>query len=218
MRKWIYLAGATLAALCLLQLAPPSVREEARSLAARLSLPFRIARLYAAAPDRELAMPVDGVRVGGISNTWGAARSGGRSHEGQDIFAKRGTEVRSATAGYVARVGEDDLGGNVVFVAGSGGRRYYYAHLDRHADGLQAGDEVTIDTIIGYVGTTGNAAGTPPHLHFGVYTNDSAVDPLPLLIDREQSSQTPSSARAANVAPRAKVGETDSSSRRSGGR
>ena len=218
MRKLVYLVVAVLFVLLLLQFAPPNVRDEARSIVDRLSLPFRVARLYAAAPDRGLAMPVDGVRVGEVTNTWGAARSGGRQHEGQDIFAERGTEVRSATAGYVVRIGENDLGGNVVFIVGAGGRRYYYAHLDRHATNLKAGDEVTTDTIVGYVGTTGNAAGTPPHLHFGVYTNDGAIDPFPLLIDREQSSQTPSSRRVAGVASRAKVGETDSSSRKSSGR
>lgn len=214
MRKSIYLVAATLFIILSLRLAPPSVREEARVLAARVSLPFRVARLYAAAPDRGLAMPVDGVRVGEISNTWGAARSGGRRHEGQDIFAERGAEVRSATAGYVARVGEDDLGGNVVFVVGAGGRRYYYAHLDRHAPGLEAGDEVTTDTVIGYVGTTGNAAGAPPHLHFGVYADGGVIDPLPLLIDRESISAAAPPRLAPKLAARGKVSQTAASSRR----
>ncbi|MGH9942242.1 MAG: M23 family metallopeptidase, partial [Pyrinomonadaceae bacterium] len=61
--------------------------------------------------------------------------------------------------------------------------------LDAYADGLAAGDYVTPDTVLGYVGTTGNAAGTPPHLHFGVYAPGGAVDPLPLLADRDQAGQ-----------------------------
>ena len=129
-------------------------------------------------------MPVKGVTKGQIADTWGAARSAGRSHSGQDIFAKRGTPVYSATEGVVLRVGEGNLGGKVVFIYGAGGRRYYYAHLDDFAPDLAAGDVVTTDTLLGYVGSTGNAKGTPPHLHFGVYAAGGAIDPLPLLADR----------------------------------
>ena len=66
----------------------------------------------------------------------------------------------------------------------SGGRTYYYAHLDRYANGIAVGDWVTTRTVLGYVGTTGNAQGTPPHLHFGIYTLTGAINPLPLLRDR----------------------------------
>lgn len=151
----------------------------------RLTLPFKVARLYAKEPDRALVMPVEGVRVGGIGDSWHAPRSGERRHEGQDIFAERGTVIRSATEGYVARMGENSLGGNTVFITGAGGRTYYYAHLDAYVPALMTGDHVTPETVIGYVGTTGNAKGTPPHLHFGVYTAAGAVDPLPLLVDRD---------------------------------
>lgn len=154
------------------------------AVARRVSMPLKVAMLYAKEPDAELPVPVEGIRAGQIKNTWGAPRSGGRQHEGQDIFARRGTAVRSATEGYVARVGENNLGGNTVFVVGAGGRGYYYAHLDSYAEGLAVGDYVTPATVLGYVGTTGNAAGTPPHLHFGVYAAGGAVNPLPLLRDR----------------------------------
>ncbi|HYO98714.1 MAG TPA: M23 family metallopeptidase [Pyrinomonadaceae bacterium] len=150
------------------------------------TLPFKVALLSAKEADRELAVPVDGVSVKRISNSWHASRSGGRLHEGQDIFAARGTVVRSATEGYVVRLGENSLGGNTIFVAGAGGRSYYYAHLDSYAPGLAVGDYVTPETVLGYVGTTGNAAGTSPHLHFGVYAAGGAVDPLPLLTDRPE--------------------------------
>lgn len=149
-----------------------------------VSLPFKVARLYAQEPERELPVPVRGVRVGQISNTWHAPRSGNRLHEGQDIFARRGTEIYSSTEGYVVRVGESPLGGKTVYVLGAGGRGYYYAHMDAYAEGLAAGNFVTRDTVLGYVGTTGNARGTPPHLHFGVYTHGGAVNPLPLLTNR----------------------------------
>ena len=148
------------------------------------ALPFKVALLAAREHDRELAMPVDGVRVKQVGDSWHAPRPGGRLHEGQDIFAGRGTAVRSATEGYVVRVGESPLGGNTVWVAGAGGRSYYYAHLDSFAPGLAAGDYVTAGSVLGYVGTTGNAAGGAPHLHFGVYTPGGVINPLPLLADR----------------------------------
>jgi murein DD-endopeptidase MepM/ murein hydrolase activator NlpD len=147
----------------------------------RVALPFRLAALAVKAPDESLRMPVEGVSAERVTDTWHAPRSGGRKHEGQDIFAKRGTPVRPATEGYVVRVGENNLGGKVVFIVGAGGRTYYYAHFDSHAEGIEVGDYVTPRDVIGYVGTSGNAAGTPPHLHFGVYAGGGAINPLPLL-------------------------------------
>lgn len=144
----------------------------------------KMAWLFSAAPDERIAMPVKGVRIKQVADTWGAARSEGRRHSGQDIFAKRGTPVYSATSGYVLRVGEGNLGGKSVFVLGAGGRRYYYAHLDDFAADLKAGDFVTTSSLLGYVGNTGNAVNTPPHLHFGVYGTGSAINPLTLLTDR----------------------------------
>ena len=149
-----------------------------------LSRYSQLALLSFKAPDEKLLMPVKGVTRRQIADTFGAARSEGRRHSGQDIFAKRGTPVFSATDGVVLRVGENDLGGKVVFVYGAGGRRYYYAHLDDFAPGLKAGDAVTTGTVLGSVGSTGNARGTPPHLHFGVYGAGGAIDPLPLITDR----------------------------------
>ena len=154
------------------------------------TLPFKVALLAAREPDRELAIPVDGVRVKQVGDSWHAPRSGGRLHEGQDIFAKRGTVVRSATEGYVVRVGESPLGGKTVWVAGAGGRSYYYAHLDSFGPGLAAGDYVTAESALGFVGTTGNAAGGAPHLHFGVHTPGGVIDPLPLLSDRESPKRS----------------------------
>lgn len=147
--------------------------------------PVQLLLMGAKPADRELRTPVRGVRAAQVKDTWHAPRGEGRRHEGQDIFARRGTEVLSATEGYVVRVGENALGGRTVFVLGPGGRTYYYAHLDSYAPGLQVGDYVTTDTLLGRVGDTGNAKGTPTHLHFGVYTGAGAINPLPLLADRE---------------------------------
>jgi murein DD-endopeptidase MepM/ murein hydrolase activator NlpD len=136
-------------------------------------------------------MPVQGVEARYIANTYMALRGGGRRHEGQDIFARRGTPVYSATEGYVLRIDYGPLGGLQLYVLGAGGRRYYYAHLDRLAPNLKEGQKLTTRTLLGYVGNSGIAASnTPTHLHFGVYVGSRLgcdyrpLNPLPLLKDR----------------------------------
>ncbi|MCU1327020.1 MAG: Peptidase [Bryobacterales bacterium] len=147
-------------------------------------LPFRVSALLATPPDTSIGIPVARVRRRQIAETWHAPRGQKRQHEGQDIFAASGTPVYSATNGIVVRVGGAGIGGNAVSVLGAGGVVYYYAHLSRFAEGLHAGEEVTPESMIGYVGNTGNARTTPPHLHFGVYSRTGAINPLPLLVDR----------------------------------
>src|SRR5690242_13738348 len=143
-----------------------------------------VVRLYTQQPDTKLAMPLEDVSKRAIADTWQAPRGTSRRHEGQDIFAPRGTPILSATRGIIFKIGENTLGGQTVSVIGPGGRIYYYAHLDSYTPGIQVGDPVTTRTVLGYVGTTGNAQGTPPHLHFGVYTTTGPINPLPLLTDR----------------------------------
>jgi murein DD-endopeptidase MepM/ murein hydrolase activator NlpD len=167
-------------------------------IANKLRFYVQVARLYSQEPDRRLAMPLADVSKRQVADTWGASRGTGRRHEGQDIFAPKGTPVLSATSGFVYNIGENNLGGQTVSVIGAGGRVYYYAHLDKYAPGLEEGDRVTTRTVLGYVGTTGNAQGTPPHLHFGIYTGSGAINPLPLLTDRT----TP---RVTTTAPRRTV-------------
>jgi murein DD-endopeptidase MepM/ murein hydrolase activator NlpD len=137
-----------------------------------------------AAPGADLVVPVEGVDPAALRSSWDEPRSGGRPHRGIDILARRGTPVIAAAPGEVVRVGYDGLGGKVVWVAGAGARLYYYAHLDRFAPGLHPGLEVAAGDPIGRVGTTGNARGGPPHLHFGIYPAGNvfrAIDPAPLL-------------------------------------
>ncbi|TVR91783.1 MAG: M23 family metallopeptidase [Trueperaceae bacterium] len=142
-------------------------------------------------PDALLLMPVEGVRVSQVTDTWQAPRGGGRLHDGQDIFAPVGTPVRSATAGFVYRIDDLSLGGLTVTIIGDGYKRYFYTHFDSVPGDLLEGQRVTTDTVIGFIGTSGNAAGTPPHLHFGVYAGDPwacewrAIDPLPRMVDRD---------------------------------
>ena len=131
-----------------------------------------------------LPVPVDRVRPQQLRDTWNGPRPGGRQHKGIDIFAKRGTPVRSTTRGIVASVGTNQLGGRVVRVFGPDGEWHYYAHLERFAP-IQPGDVINDGTILGYVGDSGNAKGTPPHLHYGIYRmRGGAMNPYPRLAPR----------------------------------
>ena len=122
-----------------------------------------------------------GVTKREIPNSWGFPRSGGRSHQGVDIFAQRGTPVLSATEGIVIRRGNNELGGQVINVLGPGRQVHYYAHLDRYG-GFKPGDYVYPGNLLGYVGNTGNARNTPPHLHYGIYDPvRGAINPWPVL-------------------------------------
>ena len=129
------------------------------------------------------AFPVSGRDERAAQSFWGAARdAGARSHQGVDIFAPRGTPVVAATPGLVTSVGENRLGGNVVWVVEPGRRwAFYYAHLDRQL--VRPGTHVAAGDTLGLVGNTGNARTTPPHLHFGVYRTGrrGAVDPWPFV-------------------------------------
>ena len=154
------------------------------SIAKGVTFYARVVKLYTQTPETKISMPLAQVSRSQIANTWHAARGTDRLHEGQDIFAPKGTPILSATRGLVYKIGENNLGGQTVSVIGAGGRVYYYAHLDAYAQNLTEGDFVTTQTVLGYVGTTGNAQGTPPHLHFGFYTTSGPIDPLPLLADR----------------------------------
>ncbi|AZI43258.1 M23 family metallopeptidase [Deinococcus psychrotolerans] len=124
-----------------------------------------------------LPLPLPGVR---FADTWGGARSEGRRHEGVDIFAPRGTEIVATTEGMVLNVGPDRLGGRTVMILGPSGARHYYAHLERYPN-LKRGDWVKAGAVVGYVGDSGNAKGTPPHLHYGIYQSGGAINPYPLL-------------------------------------
>ncbi|WP_249027651.1 M23 family metallopeptidase [Xanthomonas cucurbitae] len=133
------------------------------------------------APPVSLRVPVQDVRARQIADTFGAPRGRDRTHAGVDIFAPRGTAVLAATRGVVSAIRDRGLGGKQVWVLGPAMERHYYAHLDDWAAGLAVGQVVEPGTPLGTVGTTGNARGTPPHLHYGVYGRNGAYDPLPLL-------------------------------------
>lgn len=140
---------------------------------ARLGIEWRVAPT--------LTLPVQGGARRSIQSYFRAPRDGGRrEHQGVDIFAPRGTPVLAATDGIVTSVGTNRLGGNVVWVLRPMRREsMYYAHLDTQETSV--GRRVKAGDVLGTVGSTGNAAGGPAHLHFGIYTPQGAVDPLPYL-------------------------------------
>ena len=128
-----------------------------------------------------LTFPVAGKDNKAIQSFWGASRDGGRrSHEGLDIFSTRGTPVVAATDGYVSFTGERGLGGKQVWLRnGLFGYSLYYAHLDSIS--AVSGKRVKPGDTLGFVGNTGNARTTAPHLHFGIYARGGAINPLPFV-------------------------------------
>jgi len=157
-----------------------------------------------------LLFPVDGRGNGAIQSFFGVDRDGGRRvHHGIDIFAPRGTPVLAAADGVVRSVSPNNLGGNVVWLNDERrNQSLYYAHLDSHA--VRAGQRVRVGDTLGFVGNTGNARTTAPHLHFGIYRRGRgpidplahvrliAAEPPPILADTARLGQ-PGLTRIANA-------------------
>lgn len=164
-----------LAALVLLTLALSGCRE------ASIRYNTRYMALLQQQMPKVLPIPVDGVQASRLRDTWGYARDGGRRHKGIDIVAPRHTPIRSVTEGVIELKGMRGLGGQIVSVIGPGGYKHYYAHLEDF--GTQAiGDWVGAGEIIGYVGNSGNAAISAPHLHYGIYSpRGQAINPYTYL-------------------------------------
>jgi murein DD-endopeptidase MepM/ murein hydrolase activator NlpD len=142
----------------------------------------RAKALFAPLNGRGLRMPVVGVRPVDISDSWGYPRDGGRrKHRGIDIFAAKGTPIVAVMDGIISYIGDQPKGGHCLWLTTEAGASFYYAHLDRWAAGLYEGMEVKSGDLLGYVGNTGNAVSTPPHLHFAVNENDEVVNPYPIL-------------------------------------
>ncbi|HEY7411743.1 MAG TPA: M23 family metallopeptidase [Vicinamibacteria bacterium] len=139
---------------------------------------------------RDLALPITGLDPERLRSTFGAPRGPRRRHRGIDIPAPRLTPVRAVEPGLVARAGHTGAGGlSLHLVDDEGERCFYYAHLARHAEGMSPGRRVARGEVLGYVGTTGNASGGAPHLHFAIHMRGAgrdacagpAVDPYPVL-------------------------------------
>lgn len=143
------------------------------------------------APGAPLAIPVAGVAPAQLTDTFTQARGTGRSHDAIDIMAARGTPVVAAAEGTVEKLYFSNGGGGITVYVRSPDRRwiYYYAHLDHYAPGLAEGQRVRPGSVIGFVGSTGDASPDGPHLHFAVnfmapgerWWEGTPVNPYPLL-------------------------------------
>lgn len=141
-------------------------------------------------PAGTLIVPVAGVSRAAITDSWGDARSEGRTHKGNDIMAPGGTQVRAAAAGTVERLFESRLGGTTLYQR-SADRRwvFYYAHLAGYAPGIREGERVAAGQLLGFVGDTGDAGPGNYHLHFSLTRTDPGqrwwegedVNPYPYL-------------------------------------
>jgi murein DD-endopeptidase MepM/ murein hydrolase activator NlpD len=148
-----------------------------------------------------LRAPIDGANIEATKGAFLEMR-GDHPHEAIDILAPRNTPIHAVQSGTVARLFLSKAGGITIYEIDPSGRLcYYYAHLERYADGLTDGDHIEQGQVIGYVGTSGNAPPDTPHLHFAVFELDSdqtwwkghAIDPYPLLSSASHAprSETP---------------------------
>lgn len=184
---WAFLAAAALIFNALLQMggsrlperdAPPAAASDPTS--------------PPAAPGRELIVPVARIAPGALSDTWGQARSEGRSHEGVDIPAPLGAPVLAAADGRIVKFFDSERGGVTIYQFDAQERFvFYYAHLNARAQGLSEGDVVRQGDVIGYVGRSGNAP--LAHLHFEIqrltperlWWRAEAMNPYPYLVSGE---------------------------------
>jgi murein DD-endopeptidase MepM/ murein hydrolase activator NlpD len=144
----------------------------------------------AAAPAGKLMVPVDGIAYSQLSDNYDQPRGSERHHEALDIMAPKGTKVFATADGKVAKLFTSKPGGLTVYQFDPTEKyAYYYAHLDRYADGLKEGQDLKRGELVGYVGVTGNSDPNAPHLHFAVFEltpekqwwKGTPVNPYPML-------------------------------------
>lgn len=159
------IAGALLAFA-----APAAAQSAPRMMMATLPTSFeRASTVVERLRSRDLLVPVEGVSARQLRDTYNDARSGGRVHDAIDIHAPRGTPVLATADGVIIKLHQGARGGNSLYQLDDDGRtRYYYAHLDRYAVGINQGVRVAKGQVIGYVGDTGNAQPGDYHLHFAI--------------------------------------------------
>ena len=144
-----------------------------------------------AAPELTIgALPIEGLRASELRDSFDEIRNG-HPHRAIDIMSPLGTPVRSVVDGTIRKLFFSKSGGNTIYEFDEASAYcYYYAHLDHYANGLYEGMHVSPETVIGYVGSTGNASPLAPHLHFAIYQlgpdkrwwKGTPVNPYPMLI------------------------------------
>jgi len=155
---------------------------------------------YDALAERRLTIPVSGTVAAHLADTFTDDRGGGsRVHQAIDIMAPRGTPVVAVEDGKIAKLFDSQAGGITIYQFDpTETYSYYYAHLDRRADGLSEGQAVRRGQVIGYVGSSGNASPEGPHLHFGIFklgpdkawSEGQPINPFPVLGGANQEGHT----------------------------
>lgn len=139
---------------------------------------------------RNLVLPVQGIRPEQLQNTFADSRGGGRVHQAIDIMAPRNTPVLAVEDGKIAKLFTSKQGGLTLYQFDpTETYAYYYAHLERYADGIKEGMVLGRGQVVGYVGTSGNAKPEGPHLHFAIFRltpekrwwDGAPVNPFPVL-------------------------------------
>jgi murein DD-endopeptidase MepM/ murein hydrolase activator NlpD len=145
----------------------------------------------------DLTLPIHGLTARDIHDTFEQGRANGQPHEAVDLLAPRGTRILAVAAGVIQKLFLSKPGGITVYEFDpQGDYCYYYAHLERYAEGLHEGMIVSPGEVIGYVGTSGNAPPNTPHLHFAIFKlgpekhwwQGTAINPYPILIKLAKSS------------------------------
>jgi murein DD-endopeptidase MepM/ murein hydrolase activator NlpD len=164
----------------------PAAHTQAQASAAKVPDPVP------GAQGGKLLVPVAGIKASDLTDTFDQPRGHERRHEALDIMAPAGTRVLAAGDGKVVKLFNSKAGGLTVYQFDTGEKyAYYYAHLDRYADGIKEGSMLKRGDLLGYVGSTGNADPKAPHLHFAVialtpekqWWKGTPVNPFPLLGD-----------------------------------
>ncbi|MGQ0532710.1 MAG: M23 family metallopeptidase [Caulobacteraceae bacterium] len=187
--SWAFLLAGALLVHAII--APEPVRHAAASSPAAITnqTEQKIRRRAAVITPTGLIIPVAGVAAGALSDTWGQARSEGRTHEGIDIMAPIGTPVRAAADGRIVKFFDSVRGGVTIYQFDTSERFvYYYAHLDRRATRRAEGDVVGQGDVIAYLGMSGNAP--VPYLHFEIqrltaerhWWEADSMNPYPFLV------------------------------------
>ena len=181
---------------------PSTVVPGASASGAGLGLPRQVAPSVVATPTSEgYVFPVVGGTSSDFSADYGNPRADTGWHHGTDIFAASGTPLAAVADGTLSKVGVNHLGGNRLWLTDDRGTAYYYAHLSAYAPGIADGVRVRAGQVIGFVGNTGDAISTPPHLHFEVHPGDGdSVDPYPYLMAWLRNAPVARAFTAATVA------------------
>ena len=165
-----YLHALTIAGALLALATSAAAQNAPRMMMATLPTSFeRASTVVERLRARDLLVPVEGISASQLHDTYNDSRSGGRVHDAIDIHAPRGTPVLATADGVILKLHQGARGGNSLYQLDDDGRtRYYYAHLDRYAVGINQGVRVAKGQVIGYVGDTGNAQPGDYHLHFAI--------------------------------------------------